>query len=73
MDKQEFYRKNQQIRQKLQTMQKQLDDAFEVNRLQKQRLISYDERLMVIAAELKSIEKQMRKKQFSIFDIFKKN
>lgn len=60
-------------RKRILELKERLGEAIRINNLQRVRLLSYEEELMVLRAELKSIEKQMSRKKFSLKNIFKFN
>lgn len=70
---QDFEKQLNRIGSRIGEAQKKLDNAIQINQLQKHRLISYEDELLALGAELKFIEKRMNKKKFSLLNFFKLN
>ena len=65
-NQEELSQKNAEIRKRIDEAIRKIDNAIQINYMQKKRL-------MVMEVEIKSLEKQMMRKPFSILNLFKKN
>lgn len=73
MDNHELERRISENRRKACDLRKSIDNAFQINQMQRQKLVSYEDQIMVLQAELRSMQKQFSKKPFSLKNLFKKN
>ena len=65
-NQEELSQKNAEIRKRIDEAIRKIDNVIQINYMQKKRL-------MVMEVEIKSLEKQMMRKPFSILNLFKKN
>lgn len=73
MPYEDLMRKNLEIKEKIDELNKKFQTFDQLHRMQKKRLINFEDELGQINAELKAIERRITKpNKFSLLNIFKR-